>query len=1086
MNKKHFKVLIILVFSALISVSGHYIAEATISFSSSFNLSNSSSENSVFPVIAANNNNVYVAWQENLATGEVYFNASSTRGTSFISSAAINLSNSASHDSEDIDIDVYQNNVYIVWHNNTSTANEEKIQFIRSTNNGTSFESVLDISGDQTFVDEPRLAVSGESVYVLWEQDSTGDIQVDARPTNGTTSLGIENVSSDGTDSSQAEIIANSTNVFVVWKDEQGSDEIRFSRSTDSGDNFSASTNISSDSHDSLEPEIAVGGSNVYVAWRNNTTTDNIGFAVSTNSGSSFGTAKNIGTSTGTIRTDSVQIAASGSNVYVTWADSTSNDDVFIVTSNDGGTTFSSPVNLSDNTGNSVAPSIAVSGSNVYVAWQDSTVTGSTTTDEILMKFSTNNGQNFCGSSTNVSNDAGRDSEKVQVEALSDKVYLVWEDGPNGGQETLFKVADTPTPDCTSFDESQYTLNETATITVTDATESGSINVTVTSDSDSTGITVSLSETGSGTGTFTGQITFTTGSSSGSALKAKAGDTITATFGSSVGTASIHAISIAFSPSAPTLNNIVSVTVTDLNSNQTTSVETIDITVTSSVDSSGTSLRLTETGGKTGVFTQSGALILMSGNDEFTVDQEINLQLTESGTNVQNADTGAIDKITMTLTSETDPTGIDVILTETGVNTGIFKNSTTFSSTGPSGTTTLHAPASDFIAVSFLGESSRGLIIPNTNSSRGAVEVTIGGTVTATHLAASNSFTVATGSGGGGGGGGLVRPTVVLNAVLGAAAVFGGGSSGDSSPPIATLDKITKSKHISVPDHIREIVENQKPNVPIKPLENEPYDLPLAINEKKYPLGNDENTIETNNISVGEPIKFQMMFYEQRDLEHVSIYMNLRDGKKSHESDTYVEFNLRQEGLKIIDKNGFFENVDFEVIEGEDNKKFAVFDITFAKAMETSDLVYKSWDFDRRGTAVKVNDAIKVGEIPSEEPTDKTSEDLTEIATKEKPPVPNWVKSNAKWWADGGIDDQTFTNGIGFLISEKIIDVPVEANVSKEKDENGEIIEEESEEPKIPQWVKTNAKWWADELLDEETFLSGIEYLVKREIIIVS
>ena len=37
--------------------------------------------------------------------------------------------------------------------------------------------------------------------------------------------------------------------------------------------------------------------------------------------------------------------------------------------------------------------------------------------------------------------------------------------------------------------------------------------------------------------------------------------------------------------------------------------------------------------------------------------------------------------------------------------------------------------------------------------------------------------------------------------------------------------------------------------------------------------------------------------------------------------------------------------------------------------------------------------------------------------------VPEWVKNNAAWWADGSVDDQTFLNGIEFLIEEGVINV---------------------------------------------------------------
>ena len=37
--------------------------------------------------------------------------------------------------------------------------------------------------------------------------------------------------------------------------------------------------------------------------------------------------------------------------------------------------------------------------------------------------------------------------------------------------------------------------------------------------------------------------------------------------------------------------------------------------------------------------------------------------------------------------------------------------------------------------------------------------------------------------------------------------------------------------------------------------------------------------------------------------------------------------------------------------------------------------------------------------------------------------IPDWVRNNAAWWANGQIDDNTFANGIQFLIKEGIISV---------------------------------------------------------------
>ena len=37
--------------------------------------------------------------------------------------------------------------------------------------------------------------------------------------------------------------------------------------------------------------------------------------------------------------------------------------------------------------------------------------------------------------------------------------------------------------------------------------------------------------------------------------------------------------------------------------------------------------------------------------------------------------------------------------------------------------------------------------------------------------------------------------------------------------------------------------------------------------------------------------------------------------------------------------------------------------------------------------------------------------------------VPDWIKNNAGWWADGTIDDGTFVNAIQYLIKEGLIQI---------------------------------------------------------------
>ena len=52
------------------------------------------------------------------------------------------------------------------------------------------------------------------------------------------------------------------------------------------------------------------------------------------------------------------------------------------------------------------------------------------------------------------------------------------------------------------------------------------------------------------------------------------------------------------------------------------------------------------------------------------------------------------------------------------------------------------------------------------------------------------------------------------------------------------------------------------------------------------------------------------------------------------------------------------------------------------------------------------------------------------------------------WWSNGDIDDDSFVQGIQFLIKENILEV--DSTISSEKND------------KIPPWVKNNAGWWAE------------------------
>ena len=85
--------------------------------------------------------------------------------------------------------------------------------------------------------------------------------------------------------------------------------------------------------------------------------------------------------------------------------------------------------------------------------------------------------------------------------------------------------------------------------------------------------------------------------------------------------------------------------------------------------------------------------------------------------------------------------------------------------------------------------------------------------------------------------------------------------------------------------------------------------------------------------------------------------------------------------------------------------------------------------------------------------------------------IPSWIKNNAGWWADGTVDDNSFLTGLEYLIQNNILTVLPQTNSF------------DSAENKIPSWIKNNAGWWADGTIDDDSFLIGIEWLVSNGII---
>ena len=107
-----------------------------------------------------------------------------------------------------------------------------------------------------------------------------------------------------------------------------------------------------------------------------------------------------------------------------------------------------------------------------------------------------------------------------------------------------------------------------------------------------------------------------------------------------------------------------------------------------------------------------------------------------------------------------------------------------------------------------------------------------------------------------------------------------------------------------------------------------------------------------------------------------------------------------------------------------------------------------------------------------------TSQGVVKISGFEKgippelPKVPQWIKQNANWWATDQISDSEFLENIDFFFFFCIIFVP------------RKVVNSESTWS-VPAWYKTIAEWWSEDKITDDEFLLAIENLVAREIIVI-
>jgi hypothetical protein len=244
------------------------------SFGSSVYLSDNSTKpiNSIRPQIVANANNVYVVWSKgNFDQGRtnVLFKRSIDNGASF--GRTLNISNNATTLSTLQKISVLSNRVYIVWAE--GQFDKRQIFFKRSIDGGATFSNTTKItnatSGDSF---NPQIAAANNNVYLLW-QNNSGNVNkqlffkrsIDGGATFGNTTK----LSGDMKDSADQLLHSSGNNIYAIWDDNSiGNSQIFFKRSIDGGATFNPTFGLSNFRGQSQYPDITSFNDNIYAVWQ--------------------------------------------------------------------------------------------------------------------------------------------------------------------------------------------------------------------------------------------------------------------------------------------------------------------------------------------------------------------------------------------------------------------------------------------------------------------------------------------------------------------------------------------------------------------------------------------------------------------------------------------------------------------------------------------------------------------------------------------------------------------------------------------------------------------------------------------------
>jgi hypothetical protein len=278
---------------------------------------------------------VYVAWTD-FDSIQVHFTRSTNSGETFEPEQILSNEGEYSQLYEMLAVD---DNIYFFWE---TFEPEFHFDFVRSNDGGATFDSPVQLIADGNFPSpDGDIIASGDNIYWAWSgySEDTGAFTLEFLKSNdGGDTFELETLLNKvDFDRPAPKLAASGDSVYLIWnqapESRYGSNDVMFMKSVDAGQTFGVPIDISNSIHVSYDEGIYVVGSNIYVAWIDRILgKDDVFFRASLDEGKTFGDITKLNPSDSG---ESVRplLAGSDNDVYIAWSSNidTVYRDVFLI-----------------------------------------------------------------------------------------------------------------------------------------------------------------------------------------------------------------------------------------------------------------------------------------------------------------------------------------------------------------------------------------------------------------------------------------------------------------------------------------------------------------------------------------------------------------------------------------------------------------------------------------------------------------------------------------------------------------------------------------------------------------------------------